>query len=618
MQTINPFQGQSDQQLAAKSSQGNERAFEVFFHRRFQSLYDFAIRIVRDSDAAADVVQTTFVKTWEQLNQGTIPENINAWMYTLARNAAIDELRRRKRTTVTDFSSEETERLEAYSKYEPKTSISPQRALENKELVDMVWRAATMLRPEEYSLLDLYLRRGLKPAELADALGLRRGTVYTRISRLKDSLEESIIVDFLIRRGRTDCNELNKLVSAYERADASDRLRYHVSKHFDTCPLCQETKLRHLSPTEIFAGLALIPVPVALKQNIWARISSEIARGLIRWAKLRGAMKLLTTRNALIAGTGLTILTLAGTVMLTSRTPIERPGENQTTKILVTQTSSTRIGQVSGSAKTPAPTESELVEIPQDSTSENNPIEELTDQPGPSSTATETATATVTPSPTVTGTPTATMTSTISPTPSFTPTFTSSPTPTSTPLIWLQDNFDNLSTGNLNGQNGWSASENSAKVINFSGMGRVAKLDPSSGATIAMSKNFANQSSGIVWYEFDVMVIDGDVHSMAKFEMTTKPNAGWDKKFQVYFGTSFRINYSGSGGSTTIVSSTVMDRWYRIRCQLNLANDRLKVWVDGNLVAENIPMHSGVLTQIAIWGWDKNGYVLLDNLLGTK
>jgi RNA polymerase sigma factor (sigma-70 family) len=620
MESMNPYPGQSDQQLANKTSQGNQDAFAAFYERRFQGLYDFAIRIVRDSDIAADVVQATFVKTWERLKEGKIPNNINAWIYTLARNAAIDELRRRKRVVAADIGAVEDKQFESFTKFETSTSTNPQAAAETKELVDMVWRAASMLRPEEYSLLDLHLRRGLKPAELAEGLGLRKGTVYTRLSRLKDSLEESIIVDFLVRRGRRDCPELETMVSAMEKAGAEDRLRYQVSAHLAKCSLCQENRRRYLSPAEIFAGLALIPAPLALKNTTWAKISVQIGKGIWGWAKIRALVKLVTAKKTVAVGTGITLLTLAGaaTVLLTNGNSKNDNSENQATKTLTIPQSTALVAAPSGSVKIADPSEappleaSPVGETPsdQESPAPASSVPEIVEEPSltPSPSVTPSSTPTVTP------TFTPTLTSTPSPTPTSTPTL----TPTSEPIVWMQDRFNGLSVGPLNGQKGWVASNASARVINFSGMGKVVEIDPNPGTTIGMSKNIPNQSSGIVWFEFEVLVTGGDTASMAKFEMTTNPNAGWDKKFQIYFGTSIRVNYNGSGAATNIVNPTVMDHWYLIRCEMDMDSGSLKVWVDGQLAAENIPMHSGVLTTIGLWGWDKSGSVYLDNLLGTK
>ena len=143
-------------------------------------------------------------------------------------------------------------------------------------------------------------------------------------------------------------------------------------------------------------------------------------------------------------------------------------------------------------------------------------------------------------------------------------------------------------------------------------------VDPKPGITIAIGKNIPNQNSGLIFFEFEVQVNDATQPSVAKIEMVTISNAGWDKKFQLYFGSGMRVNYSSSGSAASIVSSTESGRWYSIRCQMDISSGLLKIWVDGLVAVENIPMHPGSLTALSIWGWDRAGSVNFDNLLGTK
>ena len=87
----------ADRELIARAGHGNRDAFGALYERHFHGLYDFALRIVRDADLAADVVQSTFVKAWDAALQQKGVESVKAWLYTIAHNLAIDELRLRKR-----------------------------------------------------------------------------------------------------------------------------------------------------------------------------------------------------------------------------------------------------------------------------------------------------------------------------------------------------------------------------------------------------------------------------------------------------------------------------------------------------------------------------------------
>jgi hypothetical protein len=186
------------------------------------------------------------------------------------------------------------------------------------------------------------------------------------------------------------------------------------------------------------------------------------------------------------------------------------------------------------------------------------------------------------------------------------------------PVIWEHDPFDNLSIGALNGQNGWRKVQASAKVVASDEGGKILLIDPNSNVTINMEKNILNQSSGQHRIEVDVMVNGATEASLAKIEVRTHANAGWDKKFQIYFGSSMRVNYSPSGAATNFVPSTQMGRWYHLRFDMDLDSGKMDVWVDGTKVASGITMHPGPIVGLSLSGWDRAGSVYLDNLFGRS
>src|SRR5262245_16516748 len=86
-----------DDELVERAAEGDQDAFGALYLRYSQGIYDFAARTVRDRDLASDVVQTTFTRAWEAIQKGTRPQNVKAWLYTIARNDAIDHVRRAQR-----------------------------------------------------------------------------------------------------------------------------------------------------------------------------------------------------------------------------------------------------------------------------------------------------------------------------------------------------------------------------------------------------------------------------------------------------------------------------------------------------------------------------------------
>jgi RNA polymerase sigma factor (sigma-70 family) len=266
----------SDEQLALSAFEGDKEAFAKLYERHYQGIHDFIARMAQDPDVADDLGQSTFVKAWENLRMRQVTGNIKAWLYTIARNNTINELKRRKWVARPRRTKAEDESPFPYTVIDSSRLADPQGALEDNELVDLVWESATALNHKEYALLDMHLRRGLNAGELACALGVRRNNMNTMLYRLRRSIEESVVATLLARRGRRDCPELDALVADLPADGPTLAMRRAIVRHLDGCERCQESKKRYTSPVEIFSGLALLPVSAELQASNWQAIKAGI------------------------------------------------------------------------------------------------------------------------------------------------------------------------------------------------------------------------------------------------------------------------------------------------------------------------------------------------------
>jgi RNA polymerase sigma factor (sigma-70 family) len=262
----------TDEELATLAGSGDRDAFASLYSRHAAELFDFAVRTLRDRDSAADVVQTTFVKAWESLHRSTEVRNVRAWLFTIARNAAMDELRGRRRVIVLpDATGGEAEPADT-SRY-----ADPQVLVRDRELADLVWSAAAALSRDEYALLDLHVRRGFDADELAAALGLRKGAVYTRLSRLKDTMASAVSVRLLVTAGRRDCADLDTLLRGFGPGRLDREVRRAVETHAESCETCAQTRRRVVSPVEVFAGLTPVAAAPGTLDEVWVKVGHASA-----------------------------------------------------------------------------------------------------------------------------------------------------------------------------------------------------------------------------------------------------------------------------------------------------------------------------------------------------
>jgi RNA polymerase sigma-70 factor, ECF subfamily len=147
-------------------------AFATLYERTFPRVYAYVASLLRDRAGAEDVTAQSFERAYRKRRSYRAGKGSpEAWLFGIARNAALDELRRRKRRA----------RLEA----DPEDAISPTTE-EGAELAvrrAAVRTALAALDPRERDLVALKFAAGLSNAEIARVLGTSESNAGTRLHR---------------------------------------------------------------------------------------------------------------------------------------------------------------------------------------------------------------------------------------------------------------------------------------------------------------------------------------------------------------------------------------------------------------------------------------------------
>lgn len=139
------------------------------------TLRRFARALVGHPERADDLVQDTLERALTRLDSYTPGTNMRAWLFTILRNAHINELRRARTVPAAD------EALEALS---PPVPASQEHGLAIRDLK----RALSRLTPEMLEVLLLIGLEGLSYVEAAEVLGAKVGTVKSRLCRGREAL----------------------------------------------------------------------------------------------------------------------------------------------------------------------------------------------------------------------------------------------------------------------------------------------------------------------------------------------------------------------------------------------------------------------------------------------
>ncbi len=279
----------TDTQLVALALSGDPSGLEGLYGRYFDRLFDFAARAVKDKHAAADIVQDSFIKAHERLGQLRDPEAFRPWMYSIVRREAVAHFRStRRETSISTLEPEETTRINPLlGKPSEDMMDNPVAVAEFEDSAALVWEAAESLDADTYTVLDLHVRQGLSSAEIAEVLGITKGSAYTRLNRTKERAAGAIATYLLVRKGSDDCDVLAQLVAAQPVPPVTPRLRKSVDRHVNACEECDERRKTLVAPMQIFAAFAAVPVPAGVKSAVWSSVSdrTNTIQGPRRWRR---------------------------------------------------------------------------------------------------------------------------------------------------------------------------------------------------------------------------------------------------------------------------------------------------------------------------------------------
>ena len=174
-------------ELIHRCRQGDELAWEALVREYQGRVCSIAFGYVGDQDEALDLAQEIFVRVWDRLASMTEPERFAGWITSIARNACLDHLRRRKaRPPRQDIPAEDMTGLAA-------DVPDPEQAWLATSRQRLVHRAMQELSEINREIIVLKDIQGLPLEQIATMLDLPLGTVKSRSSRARVELARAIV-----------------------------------------------------------------------------------------------------------------------------------------------------------------------------------------------------------------------------------------------------------------------------------------------------------------------------------------------------------------------------------------------------------------------------------------
>jgi len=164
----------------AEVSAGQVARLAVLFERYHRGLFRYFVSMNRDREQAEDLVQEVFFRMLRYRTSYDPAHSFTAWMYQIARNAGVDQVRKRGMAQVVDIDS-----FALVS-----GSPGPEESVSRGQDLALLRRAMGQLPEDKREILVLSRFQGMKHEDIAEVLGCEVGTVKVRVYRAIRALEQ--------------------------------------------------------------------------------------------------------------------------------------------------------------------------------------------------------------------------------------------------------------------------------------------------------------------------------------------------------------------------------------------------------------------------------------------
>lgn len=179
----------SDSQLINEYLGGEERSLDLLVAKYFRRLYSFIYSLTGSQKDAEDLTQEAFVKAWRSLKKFDREKNFRTWLFTIAKNCAIDQLRRKKPLLFSELENDE-----GISAIDQLADTSPLPSEQAEQIIShaLLNQSLDKLPLKQHSVIALYYQNDLNFREIAEIMDEPINTVKSRHRRALLALQQTL------------------------------------------------------------------------------------------------------------------------------------------------------------------------------------------------------------------------------------------------------------------------------------------------------------------------------------------------------------------------------------------------------------------------------------------
>lgn len=188
----NPYLSDPDVSLMSRFQEGDKGAFEALMQKYYPRLLNFIYRYLGDKELAEDLAQEVFIRVYKSASHYAPRAQFKTWLYRIARNLSLNQLRRNKYKTVSLDGKISKDGETLNWEVEDKNSLRPDEHLIRSETAQRVRQAIYALPERQRVVVILYRFEDFSYREIAKTMKISEKAVKSLLSRARENLKNAL------------------------------------------------------------------------------------------------------------------------------------------------------------------------------------------------------------------------------------------------------------------------------------------------------------------------------------------------------------------------------------------------------------------------------------------
>lgn len=186
-----PYDQKTDEELALMVKRRDEMAFKELMRRYLKAIYNFVHQYSRSDDDTEDIAQDTFYKIWKYKKRYSRGRQWRPWLYTIARNTALDYVKKKKAIFFSDLDDAEND-LQFAETLEDQEPLAME-MIDNEAMVADLKESLRDFHPDHRAVLTLHYKEDLTFEEIATIMEKPMNTVKSWHRRALQKLKTKLV-----------------------------------------------------------------------------------------------------------------------------------------------------------------------------------------------------------------------------------------------------------------------------------------------------------------------------------------------------------------------------------------------------------------------------------------